>query len=83
MRIGDSWYGYISLTLASYMTDSVLRCVSMSTNSSSSIPGITEAFKADKFEKKINLGTVTPSPTQQAFCIRYTPPSHVMCCNAD
>lgn len=27
-----------------------------------SLPGITEAFKADSFDKKINLGSSNPSP---------------------
>lgn len=40
--------------------------------------GITEAFKADKFEKKINLGTIPPRPFERSWFAIATPAKHVI-----
>jgi hypothetical protein len=55
--IGHSWYGSSSPTSAASQPQTQ-SCVAFQATDSSSLAGITEAFKADKFEQKINLGTI-------------------------
>ena len=53
-NIGHSWY----VPLLPVHNDNLpLKLLVLSTQANSSSTGITEAFKADSFEKKINLGS--------------------------